>query len=57
MKEAFYIQMLVEQFIEETNYKLEKSIKKEIDPGDIFDVKEGKIINYGSINDIINGNY
>ena len=46
---------LVEKFLEETDYKI-KPIDREIEVEDMLEVdsKTGKVINYGSINDIIN---
>lgn len=46
---------LVENFLEETDYKI-KPIDREIEVEDMLEVdsKTGKVINYGSINDIIN---
>lgn len=45
----------VEKFLEETDYKI-KPIDREIEVEDMLEVdsKTGKVINYGSINDIIN---
>ena len=46
---------LVENFLEETDYKI-KPIDREIEVEDMLEVdrETGKVINYGSINDIIN---
>lgn len=46
---------LVEKFLEETDYKI-KPIDREIEVEDMLKVdrETGKVINYGSINDIIN---
>ena len=46
---------LVEKFLEETDYKI-KPIDREIEVEDMLEVDKetGKVINYGSINDIIN---
>ena len=46
---------LVEKFLEETDYKI-KPIDREIEVEDMLEVdrETGKVINYGSINDIIN---
>ena len=46
---------LVENFLEEIDYKI-KPIDREIEVEDMLEVdsKTGKVINYGSINDIIN---
>lgn len=46
---------LVETFLEETDYKI-KPIDREIEVEDMLEVdrETGKVINYGSINDIIN---
>ena len=46
---------LVEKFLEETDYKI-TPIDREIEVEDMLEVdsKTGEVINYGSINDIIN---
>lgn len=55
LKNNFTVMGLVEKFLEETNYKI-KPIDREIEVEDMLEVdsKTGKVINYGSINDIIN---
>ena len=49
-----YVTDLVSQFIIDTHYVL-KPIKKEVEVGDmiIYDNEKHKIINYGTINDVI----
>ena len=55
LKNNFTVMGLVEKFLEETDYKI-KPIDREIEVEDMLEVdsKTGKVINYGSINDIIN---
>lgn len=55
LKNNFTVMGLVENFLEETDYKI-KPIDREIEVEDMLkvDSKTGKVINYGSINDIIN---
>ena len=55
LKNNFTVMGLVEKFLEETDYKI-KQINREIEVEDMLEVdsKTGKVINYGSINDIIN---
>ena len=55
LKNNFTVMGLVENFLEETDYKI-KPIDREIEVEDMLEVdrKTGKVINYGSINDIIN---
>ena len=55
LKNNFTVMGLVEKFLEETDYKI-KQINREIEVKDMLEVdsKTGKVINYGSINDIIN---
>lgn len=55
LKNNFTVMGLVENFLEETDYKI-KPIEREIEVEDMLkvDSKTGKVINYGSINDIIN---
>ena len=55
LKNNFTVIGLVEKFLKETNYKL-KTIGREVEVEDMLkDNKEtGEVINYGSINDIIN---
>lgn len=46
---------LIEDFLEETNYEV-KPINRDVEVGDMFDVNRetGKLINYGSTDDIVN---
>ena len=55
LKNNFTVMGLVENFLEETDYKI-KPIDREIEVEDMLEVdsETGKVINYGSINDIIN---
>ena len=55
LKNNFTVMGLVENFLEETDYKI-KPIDREIEVEDMLKVdrETGKVINYGSINDIIN---
>ena len=55
LKNNFTVMGLVEIFLEETDYKI-KPIDREIEVEDMLEVdrETGKVINYGSINDIIN---
>lgn len=55
LKNNFTVMGLVEKFLEETDYKI-KPIDREIEVEDMLEVdrETGKVINYGSINDIIN---
>ena len=55
LKNNFTVMGLVEKFLEETDYKI-KPIDREIEVEDMLKVdrETGKVINYGSINDIIN---
>lgn len=55
LKNNFTVMGLVENFLEETDYKI-KPIDREIEVEDMLEVDKetGKVINYGSINDIIN---
>ena len=55
LKNNFTVMGLVEKFLEETDYKI-KQINREIEVEDMLEVDKetGKVINYGSINDIIN---
>ena len=55
LKNNFTVMGLVKKFLEETDYKI-KPIDREIEVEDMLEVdrKTGKVINYGSINDIIN---
>ena len=55
LKNNFTVMGLVEKFLEETDYKI-KPIDREIEVEDMLEVDKetGKVINYGSINDIIN---
>lgn len=55
LKNNFTVMGLVENFLEETDYKI-KPIGREIEVEDMLEVDKetGKVINYGSINDIIN---
>ena len=55
LKNNFTVMGLVEKFLEETDYKI-KPIDREIEVEDMLEVdsKTGKVINYGSINNIIN---
>ena len=55
LKNNFTVMGLVENFLEETAYKI-KPIDREIEVEDMLKVdrETGKVINYGSINDIIN---
>lgn len=55
LKNNFTIMGLVENFLEETDYKI-KPIDREIEVEDMLKVNRetGKVINYGSINNIIN---
>ena len=55
LKNNFTVMGLVEKFLEETDYKI-KPIDREIEVEDMLEVdsKTGEVINYGSINDIIN---
>ena len=55
LKNNFTVMGLVENFLEETDYKI-KPIDREIEVEDMLEVdsKTGEVINYGSINDIIN---
>ena len=55
LKNNFTVMGLVENFLEETDYKI-KPIDREIEVEDMLkvDSKTGEVINYGSINDIIN---
>lgn len=55
LKNNFTVMGLVEKFLEETDYKI-KPIDREIEVEDMLEVdrETGEVINYGSINDIIN---
>ena len=55
LKNNFTVMGLVENFLEETDYKI-KPIDREIEVEDMLEVdrETGEVINYGSINDIIN---
>lgn len=55
LKNNFTVMGLVENFLEETDYKI-KPIEREIEVEDMLKVDReiGEVINYGSINDIIN---
>ena len=55
LKNNFTVMGLVEKFLEETDYKI-KPIDREIEVEDMLEVdsETGKVINYGSINGIIN---
>lgn len=55
LKNNFTVMGLVENFLEETDYKI-KPIDREIEVEDMLKVdrETGKVINYGSINNIIN---
>ena len=55
LKNNFTVMGLVEKFLKETDYKI-KQINREIEVEDMLEVDKetGKVINYGSINDIIN---
>ena len=55
LKNNFTMMGLVENFLEETDYKI-KPIDREIEVEDMLKVdrETGKVINYGSINNIIN---
>lgn len=55
LKNNFTVMGLVENFLEETDYKI-KPIDREIEVEDMLEVDKetGEVINYGSINDIIN---
>lgn len=55
LKNNFTVMGLVENFLEETDYKI-KPIDREIEVEDMLEVDKetGKVINYGSINDMIN---
>lgn len=55
LKNNFTVMGLVENFLEKTDYKI-KPIDREIEVEDMLEVdsETGKVINYGSINDIIN---
>lgn len=55
LKNNFTVMGLVENFLEEIDYKI-KPIDREIEVEDMLEVdrETGKVINYGSINDIIN---
>lgn len=55
LKNNFTVMGLVENFLEETDYKI-KPIDREIEVEDMLKVdrETGEVINYGSINDIIN---
>lgn len=55
LKNNFRVMGLVENFLEETDYKI-KPIDREIEVEDMLEVdrETGEVINYGSINDIIN---
>ena len=55
LKNNFTVMGLVENFLEKTDYKI-KPIDREIEVEDMLEVdsETGKVINYVSINDIIN---
>ena len=55
IKHNFVVTNLVETFLEETNYKI-KPINREIEVCDMLEVNRetGEVINYGSINDVVN---
>ena len=55
LKNNFTVMGLVKKFLEETDYKI-KPIDREIEVEDMLEVDKetGEVINYGSINDIIN---